>query len=100
MGQQTDGTRAVRPYVRLPSPVRHGRHKQEAPMHPDIAYDLAKLKIAEDLRAAERERLIRQAGRRRDSGAIDAVAFRDRVARLFGISPNRTNRSRPAGAQP
>jgi hypothetical protein len=69
-------------------------------MHPDIAYDLAKLKIAEDLRTAERERLVRQAGRRRDSGAIDAVAFRDRVARLFGLTPNRTNRSRPAGAQP
>jgi len=73
---------------------------RRAPMHPDIAYDLAKLKIAEDLRTAERERLVRQAGRRRDSGAIDAVAFRDRVARLFGITPNRTNRSRPAGAQP
>jgi hypothetical protein len=69
-------------------------------MHPDIAYDLAKLKIAEDLRIAERERLIRQAGRRRDSGAIDAVTFRDRVARLFGIPANDSSRSRPAGAQP
>jgi hypothetical protein len=69
-------------------------------MHPDIAYDLAKLKIAEDLRIAERERLIRQAGRRRDSGAIDAVSFRDRVARLFGIAANDSSRSRPAGAQP
>jgi hypothetical protein len=54
-------------------------------MHPDIAYDLAKLKIAEDLRIAERERLVRQAGSHRHSGAIDAVSFRDRVARLFGI---------------
>jgi hypothetical protein len=69
-------------------------------MHPDIAYDLAKLKIAEDLRIAERERLVRQAGRRRQSGAIDAVSFRDRVARLFGIPASESSRSRPAGAQP
>jgi hypothetical protein len=70
-------------------------------MHPDIAYEMAKLKIAEDLRIAERERLVRQAARRRDSGAIDAVGFRDRIARLFGnLPPSQSNRSRPAGAQP
>jgi hypothetical protein len=69
-------------------------------MHPDIAYDLAKLKIAEDLRIAERERLVRQAGSQRNSGAIDAVSFRDRVARLFGIGSTESTRSRPAGAQP
>jgi hypothetical protein len=70
-------------------------------MHPDIAYELAKLKIAEDLRTAERERMIRRAARSRNSGAIDAVGFRQRVARLFGGShQSDLDRARPAGAQP
>jgi hypothetical protein len=53
--------------------------------HPILMYDLAKLRIAEDLRQAERERLVRQAGASRYGGSIDAVPFRDRLARLFGI---------------
>ena len=50
--------------------------------HPLVMYDLAKLRIADDLRQAERDRLVRQAGARAD-GAIDAVPFRERLARLF-----------------
>lgn len=45
-------------------------------MQPEISYELAKPKIAEDLRVAERERLIRKAGKTRDSSAIDAVGLR------------------------
>jgi hypothetical protein len=52
--------------------------------HPQLMYELAKLKIAEDLRQAERDRLVREAGASRSSGSIDAVAFRERLARLFG----------------
>jgi hypothetical protein len=52
--------------------------------HPQTMYELAKLRMAEDLRWAERERLVRQAGSTRQSGAIDSVPFRDRVARLLG----------------
>ncbi|HEY4752249.1 MAG TPA: hypothetical protein VIH37_03120 [Candidatus Limnocylindrales bacterium] len=52
--------------------------------HPEIAYQLAKQKREEDAQFAERERLIREAGKTRPSGAIDAVRFRDRVQRLFG----------------
>jgi hypothetical protein len=55
-------------------------------LHADTMYELAKLRIAEDLRRAERERLVRQAGAGRESGAIDAVPFRERLARLFGAS--------------
>ena len=53
-------------------------------MHPETMYDLAKLRMAEDLRAAERQRLIRRAAADKPSGAIDAVRFRDRLTRLFG----------------
>lgn len=52
-------------------------------IHPETMYELAKLKIAEDLRQAERERLVRRAGAS-PSGTIDAVRFRDRLAQLFG----------------
>ena len=58
--------------------------------HPQLMYDLAKLRIAEDLRQAERERLVRQAGSSRDGGAIDAVPFLDRLARLFGFAGSPT----------
>ena len=50
--------------------------------HPLVMYELAKLRIADDLRQAERDRLIRQAGYSAD-GAIDAVPFRERLSRLF-----------------
>jgi hypothetical protein len=49
-------------------------------------YELAKLRMAEELRYAERERLVRKAGSTHPSGAIDAVRFRDRLSRLFGTS--------------
>jgi hypothetical protein len=63
-------------------------------MHPDTMYELAKLRIAEDIRTAEHERLVRQAGTSK-SPTIDAARFRQRVSRLFGQSwPN----ARPAGA--
>lgn len=52
--------------------------------HPETMYELAKLRIAEDLRYAERQRMIRRAGSATQSGAIDAVRFRERLARLFG----------------
>ena len=51
---------------------------------PETWYQLAKLRMAEELRQAERERLVRRAGSPTPSGAIDAVRFRDRLARLFG----------------
>jgi len=50
--------------------------------HPLVLSDLAKLRIADDLRQAERDRLVRQAGTGSD-GAIDAVPFRERLSRLF-----------------
>ena len=52
--------------------------------HPILLYDQVKLKIAEDIRQAERDRLVRQAGASRRDGSIDAVPFRERLARLFG----------------
>ena len=64
--------------------------------HPLVMYDLAKLKIAEDLRQAERDRLLRRAGSERHD-AIDAVPFRERISRLFGtFSP--MGRAGAAGA--
>ncbi len=64
--------------------------------HPLVMYDLAKLKIAEDLRQAERDRLLRRAGEDRRTG-IDAVPFRERLGRLFGtFSP--IGRAGTAGA--
>jgi len=66
--------------------------------HPLLMYDMAKLKIAEDLRQADRERLIRQAGEARRS-TIDAVPFRERLTRLFGtVWPAAGNGAAPAGA--
>ena len=53
--------------------------------HPETMYELAKLRMAEDQRLADRERLIRHAGEAKASGAIDAVRFRDRLTRLFGV---------------
>jgi hypothetical protein len=67
-------------------------------MHPDTIYELARLKIADDNRIAERERLVRQAGEARQT-TIDAVPFRERVSRLFGGWPRTDAASnRPAGA--
>jgi hypothetical protein len=66
--------------------------------HPLVMYDLAKLRIADDLRQAERERLIRQAGQARADGAIDAVPFLERLTRLFGIVRPTGPRTAAAGA--
>jgi hypothetical protein len=66
--------------------------------HPDTMYELAKMRMAEDLRLAERERLIRRAGEDRTSGAIDAVRFRDRLTRLFGAVWPTSNGATPAMA--
>ena len=52
--------------------------------HPETMYELTKMRMAEDLRIAEHERLVRHAGESKASGAIDAVRFRDRLTRLFG----------------
>jgi hypothetical protein len=54
--------------------------------HPLVMYELARLRIADDLRQAERDRMVREAGSARRPRSIDAVPFRDRVARLFGLS--------------
>jgi hypothetical protein len=66
--------------------------------HPYLMYELAKLRIAEDLRQAERDRMVREAGAAR-SGSIDSVPFRDRVARLFGLAgPGTRSGAATAGA--
>ncbi len=66
-------------------------------MHPWMTHELAKIKINEALEDAQRERLA-SAARSARAGTIDAVPFRDRVARLFGGLPTLIDRSRPAGA--
>jgi hypothetical protein len=64
-------------------PMTAPDQKETEMLHPETMYELAKLRMAEQHRDAERERLIRQAGTRH-SGAIDAVRFRDRLSRLLG----------------
>jgi hypothetical protein len=59
--------------------------------HPVALYMLAKIRIDDDLAQAERERQVRRAGSPRPAGRIDAVRFRDRLARLFGnVGPSLT----------
>lgn len=66
-------------------------------MHPLMTHDLVKIKIDEALEDARRERLA-NAARSSRVQTIDAVPFRDRVARLFSGLPTLIDRSRPAGA--
>jgi hypothetical protein len=66
-------------------------------MHPWMTQELAKIKINEALADAQRERLVK-AARAGHVRSIDAVPFRDRVARLFSGLPTLIDRSRPAGA--
>ncbi|MDQ2966129.1 MAG: hypothetical protein M3R57_09810 [Chloroflexota bacterium] len=66
-------------------------------MHPLMTHELARIKINEALEDAQRERLA-NAARASRARTIDAVAFRDRVARLFSGLPTLIDRSRPAGA--
>jgi hypothetical protein len=63
-------------------------------MHPATMYELAKLRIADDLRQAEQERLVRQAGTNRPP-TIDSARFRQRLGKLFGSTLPTV---RPAGA--
>jgi hypothetical protein len=63
-------------------------------MHPETMYELAKLRIADNLRQAEQERLVRQAGKSRPI-TIDAARYRNRVLRVFGVGGPATS---PAGA--
>jgi hypothetical protein len=68
-------------------------------MHPHVAYELAKLRMAEAQADAERERLIRAAKASRPQ-AIDAVGLRERLARLLSgrAGPVGTGQPRMAGA--
>jgi hypothetical protein len=67
--------------------------------HPETMYVLAKLKMLEDLRQAERERLARRARSSTPTGAIDAVRFRDRLTRLFGpVRPSTRGGAAPSEA--
>ena len=66
-------------------------------MHPSMTHELARIKINEALEEAQRERLA-SAARANRARTIDAVPFRDRVARLFSGLPTLIDRSRPAGA--
>jgi hypothetical protein len=68
-------------------------------MHPHVAYELAKLRMAEAQADAERERLIRAARSARPQ-AIDAVGLRERLARLLNgrVGPIGTGQPRAAGA--
>ncbi len=67
--------------------------------HPETMYELTKMRMAEDLRIAEHERLVRHAGESKPSGAIDAVRFRDRLTRLFGaVFPTGHDGATPAPA--
>ena len=67
--------------------------------HPETMYELTKLRMAEQQRDADRQRLIREAGSLRRSGPIDSVRFRDRISRLFGtIWPTSPSGTATAGA--
>jgi hypothetical protein len=67
--------------------------------HPETMYELVKMRMAEAQRDADRQRLVRQAGSTRGSGAIDAVRFRERLSRLFGtVWPSSPAGSATAGA--
>ena len=68
-----------------PVPTTAGDEEGDTTMyHPETMYELAKLRMAEQQRDAEHERLARLARTTAPSGAIDAVRFRERLTRLFG----------------
>jgi hypothetical protein len=66
--------------------------------HPLVMHDLAKMRMADDIRQAERERLVREAASARSNRPIDAVPFRERFARLFGTTRPQPGAGLPAGA--
>ena len=63
-------------------------------MHPLIVYELAKARMADNLRTAELDRQVREAGRTKPI-TIDAARYRERVLRLFRAGGAAVN---PAGA--
>ena len=66
--------------------------------HTDTTWEIAKLKIAEWHRDAERDWAYQEAFRGTRSEAIDGVGFRERLARLFGgFPPLHSNGPRTAG---
>jgi hypothetical protein len=76
-----------------------GRSTKEDEMyHPLILRDLAAMRMADDIRQAERDRRVREAASARSTRAIDAVPFRERVARLFDAAGHLPGRGLPAGA--
>jgi hypothetical protein len=99
MGSRPDGAtaRLVEDGV---NPTReHTTTRRHEMYHPETMYELAKLRIAEDLRQAEHERLVRRAGAGRSSGAIDSVPFKERLTRLFGtLWPSAGGGAATAGA--
>jgi hypothetical protein len=66
--------------------------------HPLVMYDLAKMRMADDIRQAERDRMVREAASARTTRPIDAVPFRERIARLFGTARPTPDTGLPTGA--
>lgn len=66
--------------------------------HPLVMYDLITLRHAEDMRRADHDRLVREAGAARRSRSIDAVPFRERLARLLGATLPRARGGEASGA--
>ncbi len=67
-------------------------------MHPETMYELVKLRHAEDLAQAERERLARRIAAGSSARRSDPLRFRDRVFRVFGSGWPSAGSTRPAGA--
>jgi hypothetical protein len=69
-------------------------------MHPETMYELVKLRHAEDLAQAERERLVRRAAVGSGATRSEPIRFRARVARLLGSgwAPSSPESTHPAGA--
>ena len=65
-------------------------------MHPTMVHELARIKMAEQLQYAERERRIRAAGKSRPL-TIDAVPFRVRLRRTL-VRLGQGVRGTPVGA--
>lgn len=67
-------------------------------MDSGVLLDLAKLHISDLLKEAEQDRLNQLLPKTERTGAIDAVGFRARIARLRGSLPAlRSGGPRPAG---
>jgi hypothetical protein len=69
----------------IPTPESAKERGEGGPkVYLDTAFELAKLKLADDLRTAERERRVRRAGASSRPASIDATPFRERISRLVG----------------